>query len=327
MGNLALRWGLLGAGRIAAKFSADLKTAGLNVAAVASRDPERARAFAAEAGIPRYYGSYQALLADPGVDAVYISLPNHLHAEWCVRAAEAGKHILCEKPGALDGVECSRLLGAARRAGVFYMEGFMYRCHPLWDLARALIEDGRIGTLQRLESAFCFDMGFKPEDIRQRLDAAGGALLDVGCYCLSFSRMLAGCEPVGIEARSELGAETGVDECTTARLEFPTGLIANFECAIRRPRLHHAVAIGQSGRLEIPSPWHPDPDRAEIRIVIPGEDDEVYHTGDGLPLFAREAMQVAEYIDDRQCPAMNWKDSLAQAQSLASLRRAAGHIQ
>ena len=330
MANRSLRWGLLGTGRIARKFALESLAAGLDVASAAARDPERARAFAAETGVPRYHGSYESLLADAGVDAVYISLPNHLHAEWSVRAARAGKHILCEKPGALDGVECSRVLGAVRRAGVFYMEGFMYRCHPLWELARALIEDGRIGDITRMESAFCYDMGAAPDQNRQRLDFAGGALMDVGCYCLSFSRMMAGCEPVSAEARSEyasgMGPRSGVDEATSVRLEFSSGVTAAFDCAIRRPTRNFAVVHGNRGRLEIPSPWHPDADRAEVRLVLPGEEDEFYFTGDGLSLFAREAKLVNEYLDDGECPAMDWKDSLAQAQALSALRKSAGHV-
>jgi predicted dehydrogenase len=320
-----LRWGLLGASRIARKFGADALACGHAVAAVASRDESRARALAESLGAPRYHASYEALLRDEGVDIVYVSVPNHLHAEWSERAARAGKHVLCEKPACLDEAECKAVLAAARSARVFFMEGFMYRCHPLWGLARAILEDGRIGAVRRLESSFCYDMGFKPDNIRQQRAAAGGALLDVGCYCLSFSRMLAGGEPLSCEAEALVNPETGVDEWTRADLIFPSGVEASFRCAVRKPEPHLAVIHGDRGKLEILSPWHPGRDKAELRLTL-GNMQETYHAGDGLSLFGREALMIAEYLDDGQCPAMDWADSLGQARALEMIRRKIGAV-
>jgi predicted dehydrogenase len=322
MAERSLRWGLLGASRIARKFAADARACGQAVAAVASRDEARARALAETAGVPTYHASYQALLEDPGVEAVYISVPNHLHAEWSARALRAGKHVLCEKPGFLSEAECREVLGAARAARVFYMEGFMYRCHPVWGLVKAIIADGRIGNLKSLESAFCYDMGFKPDNIRQTRAAGGGALLDVGCYCLSFSRMLAGAEPVALSADSLVNPDTGVDEWTRAELRFASGLTATFECALRKAAPHLAVIHGDLGKLEIVSPWHPDRDRAPLRLTVGGA-VETYHAGDGLPMFGREVVLVAEHLDDGQCPAMSWDDSLGQARALEILHKQA----
>lgn len=191
----ALRWGLLGAGGVARKFARDLGSQGIDVRSVASRDGDRASRFAADLGVPQSHASYQDLLENPDVDAIYVALPNPMHAEGSIRAARAGKHVLCEKPAALDEAECGSVLNAVAKAGVFYMEGFMYRCHPAWGMVRALIEDGRIGEVRSLRASFCYDMGLKPENIRQRRDAAGGAMTDVGCYCLSFARMIAKAEP------------------------------------------------------------------------------------------------------------------------------------
>ena len=319
-----LRWGILGPGGVARKFARDLVTLSIPIRAVASRDASRAAAFAGEFGIPAAYSDYMDLLGDTDVDVIYIALPNHMHAEWSIRAARAGKHVLCEKPAALDLAECEAVIHAVDRAGVFYMEAFMYRCHPVWGMAAALIEDGRVGEVRELKSSFCYDMGFQPGNIRQRRDAVGGALMDVGCYCLSFSRLIAGAEPTRFAAEARLGAETGVDEYTAASLVFPDGLRAEFQCAVREARPHSAIIIGDAGRIEIPAPWHPSGAGAEVRLFPAGGEEEVYRMGDGLPLFGREALQACEFLRARQNPAMSWQDTLGQAKALEALRKAAG---
>jgi predicted dehydrogenase len=326
----SLRWGIMGPGGIARKFVRDLVQQGIRIAAVASRDAGRSAAFAAEMGIPQSHAGYQALLENPNVDVVYIALPNHLHAEWSIRAARAGKHVLCEKPAAVDRAECEAVIHAVERAGVFYMEGFMYRFHPIWGMVAALIEDGRVGEVRELKSSFCFDMGFMPENIRQRRDAVGGALMDVGCYCISFSRFIAsvcagaGAEPSRVSAASRMGDETRVDEWTSGRLTFPGGLRAEFQCALRQARPNTAVIVGDRGRIEVPVPWHPGGDGEEVKLYPADGEEEIYRAGDGLPLFAREALHVAEFLRERQSPVMRWEDTLGQARALESVRRAAG---
>jgi predicted dehydrogenase len=320
-----LRWGILGAGGVARKFARDLGSRGMDIRSVASRDGGRASAFAADMGIPQSHASYLALLENPDVDAIYVALPNHMHAEWSIRAARAGKHVLCEKPAALDEAECESVLNAVAKAGVFYMEGFMYRCHPIWGMVAALIEDGRIGEVRSLRASFCYDMGLKPENIRQRRDVAGGALTDVGCYCLSFARMIAKAEPGRLSAVSIIG-ETGVDDRTSADLVFPDGATAAFECALRDARPHAAIIQGDRGRLEIPAPWHPPADNAEVILYPSDGEPESYRTGDGLPLFAREALDVSENLRLKQSPSMTWEDSLGQARALEKLRKSAGLI-
>jgi predicted dehydrogenase len=322
----SLRWGLLGTGGIARKFARDLNAHGITVLSAASRDGARAARFAAEMGLPRSHAGYQALLEDPDVDAIYIALPNHMHAEWSIRAARAGKHILCEKPAALDEAECESVLREVERAKVFFMEGFMYRCHPQWGMVRALIEDGRIGEVRGLRASFCFDMGYHPENIRQSRETAGGALTDVGCYGLSFSRMLAGAEPSSCSAVSRIHPELGVDEWTTAELVFPGGARASFDCALREARPYSAVIEGERGRIEVAVPWHPPAVGAEVRLYPAGEEVEVYSAGDGLALFAREALDVAENLCQGQSPSVPWADSLGQARALEKLRKSAGLI-
>jgi predicted dehydrogenase len=206
------------------------------------------------------------------------------------------------------------------------MEGFMYRCHPQWGMVRALIEDGRIGEVRSLRASFCYDMGFRPENIRQSRAAAGGALTDVGCYGLSFSRMVAAAEPSRCSAVSRINPDLGVDEWTTAELVFPGGIRAVFDCALREARPYSAVIEGERGRIEVVTPWHPPADGAEVRLHVTGEEEEIYRTGDGLALFAREALDVSENLGNGQSPSMTWEDSLGQARALEKLRKSAGLI-
>lgn len=315
-----LRWGLLGCGGAAAKFARDLAAHGTAIAAVAARDGSRAGAFAAAHGSARSYAGYEALLADPGVDAIYVSIPNHLHAEWSIRAARAGKHVLVEKPAALSAADCEAAARAAGRAGTACMEGFMYRFHPQWGLARAILEEGAIGAVRSLRGAFCYDMGERPGNIRLSRAAGGGALADVGCYCLDFARRFAGAEPARMRVAARLGPE-GVDEAAEARLEFPGGITAEFACGLREARPHLAVIEGELGRIEIARPWHPPADGAEVKLIN-AEGESVYRTGDGLGLFAREAMEFAERIGTRMDA--EWDGMIAQARALEWLRREAG---
>jgi predicted dehydrogenase len=326
MGNRALRWGVLGTGRSARRFAEEAGSLGIPVAAAASRDAGKARAFATEAGAPRYHGSYQALLSDSGVDAVFVALPASLRAEWAGRAAEAGKHVICPGPAALDAVACSRLVGAARRARVFLMEGHSHRCHPVWDLVRALLGDaGPAGSLRRIECRLRLGLPPDSADPRQRRDLGGGALNEAGSLCLSLCLLLAGESPDVLEASAVPGPEGGADESVTARLRFAAGVEARIDCSLRGPAEEYVVLHGDCGSLEIPSPWNPHPDRAAVRILADGAPEEAYHAGDGLPALGRMAALAQECVDIRECPAMPWKDSLALARALEALRRAAGH--
>jgi predicted dehydrogenase len=321
--NSTLKWGILGTGNIAGKFVDQLNAHQLHIVAAASRSAEKAQSFAQDKGIPQSYGTYEALLSDPIVDAVYISLPNHLHAEWSIKCAEAGKHVLCEKPVALDAAELERVLAAIKAADVFFMEAFMYRFHPQWDLVQKLIADGRIGDVRTLHASFCYNMGVALENIRQSRPAAGGGLMDVGCYCLSFLRMIAGEEPIAAFATGQIGAESHVDEWAAGTLKFSSGIIATFHTATRAAQPTLAAIYGDKGFIEVPTPWHPDGNEAKIRLNIGGQ-DEWLTAGDGLTAFGREALVVETYLADRQAPKMTWADSLAQADLLAKLRRSIG---
>lgn len=247
-----IRWGILSTANIARKamIPALKESTIAEVTAVASRDEAKARSFADALGIPKAYGSYQALLADPEIDAIYNPLPNHLHKGWTIQAAEAGKHILCEKPLALNVEDVQAMIEAARANGVQLMEAFMYRHHPRIAAARQMLGEGKIGELRTIESAFTFKLEDKA-NIRYQPEMGGGALLDVGCYCVSISRLMARREPVAVQARAHW-ASTGVDDQLTGILDFGDGLMAHFDCAINQEDRQRCLLAGTEGSLELP---------------------------------------------------------------------------
>jgi D-xylose 1-dehydrogenase (NADP+, D-xylono-1,5-lactone-forming) len=232
-------WGILGCAGIAerALIPAIRGSANGRLAGIASRDARKARAWAARFGIAKAYGDYAALLDDPGIDAVYAPLPNHLHCEWSVRAARAGKHVLCEKPMAMNAGEARRMAAAADRAGVLLMEAFMYRFHPRLERVLRLISAGAVGEVRAVRSAFTFVFDGADDDYRWRPEFGGGALYDIGCYPISAARLVFGAEPVSVFARSRLHPKHGVDVETELLLEFPgerfASLCGGFESQFR----------------------------------------------------------------------------------------------
>ena len=252
-----LRWGILSTANIAraAVIPAIRASRNGDVRAVASRNRERAYAFASELDIPQSYGSYQGLLEAEDIDAVYIGLPNSLHCEWTVKAADAGKHVLCEKPLGATAAECDEMDRAARRNGVVLMEAFMYRFHPRTERVSKLIRDGAIGPLRAIQSTFTFRLR-RSDDIRLQKDLAGGALMDVGCYCVNVSRTLAAAEPVEVQAFAHW-AESGVDSQMAGTLRFESGLLAQFDCALTLERRESYQAAGPDGYLSVSSAFLP----------------------------------------------------------------------
>src|SRR5690606_5282482 len=216
-----VRWGVIGCASIAMRkvLPAMKQASNCDILAIASRDPAKAAAAAAELDIERHYGSYESLLADPDVEAVYVPLPNHLHAEWTVKAAEAGKHVLCEKPLALTAAEATTMVDACERAGVSLMEAFMYRLHPQWVRARELVESGRIGELCAIEASFAYH-NTDPANIRNIAEMGGGALMDIGCYPVNVARMMFGGEPADVHAAIRRDPTFGTDILTTVLLDF-----------------------------------------------------------------------------------------------------------
>jgi predicted dehydrogenase len=279
MGSRArLRWGVLSSADIGRKKwipgvrrSPDQRG---EVVAIASRDGATARRIAEELGIPRGHESYQALLADADVDAVYIPLPNHLHLEWTLAAARAGKHVLCEKPLALTSGDAERMVDAAREAGVLLMEAFMYRLHPSWVAVRELIAAGRIGRLQTVQSWFSY-YNDDPRNIRNMVDAGGGALMDIGCYSINLSRMLFNAEPERVEAAIVRDPDMEVDVLTSGLLVFPGGATATFSCSIRSESDQRVHIYGTDGHISVGIPFNIPPDRPTHIFVTHGGEPPV----------------------------------------------------
>ncbi len=277
----SLNWGILSTANIgrAAVIPAIRASRNGALTAVASRDSATARDFAAANGIPEHHGSYEALLRADTVDAVYIPLPNSLHREWTIKAAERGKHILCEKPLALTASECREMAAAAAANGVTLMEAFMYRFHPRIERVEALIHDGAIGALRSIRSTFTFRLT-KPGNIRLDPALGGGALMDVGCYCVNVSRTLAGREPVEVQAWAAFGP-SGVDLELAGTMRFDGGLLAQFDCALTMERREHVEVAGTDGSIELRSAFLPGTADTAV-IQHRGRDPSVEHpvTGD-----------------------------------------------
>jgi predicted dehydrogenase len=245
--------GILGAARIApmALIRPARRVAGAAVLAVAARDARRAQAFAARHGIPRVHASYEALLADPEVEAVYNPLPNSLHAEWTIRALEAGKHVLCEKPFAASAAEAEAMARASERSGRVLMEAFHYRYHRLFARLREILHAGELGTVRHLEATFCIPL-LRRGDIRWRADLAGGALMDNGCYAVHLLRHLAEAEPEVVSAGA-VWTRGGVDRWLTAELRFPGARTARFTCALLSSSVLRISArvVGEAGAMRV----------------------------------------------------------------------------
>ena len=243
-----LRIGVLGAARIARSFVEAVRSSSkVAVTAIASRDVERGTTFARELGIARVHASYDALFADPEIDAVYVPLPNNLHAQWSIRAAGAGKHVLCEKPLAANAMQARAMFEAAAKHGVYLVEAYPYRAQPQTLKVRELVAAGAIGRIQLIQASFGFPLA-DAANIRMDPNLAGGALMDAGSYPVSFVRTVAGAAPSRVSAMSRWG-ETGVDVSTMATLEHADGLLAQISCSFSTARHRHAFIAGDAGSI------------------------------------------------------------------------------
>ena len=271
----ALRWGILSTANIArTKVIPGMRKARrCRIVAIASREPGRAEGVAAELGIPRAHASYEALLADPEVDAVYIPLPNHLHADWSIAAARAGKHVLCEKPLALTADDAQRMIEVAHAEGTTLMEAFMYRLHPSWQAVAELVASGEIGSLVSVQSWFSY-FNDDATNIRNIREVGGGALFDIGCYSVNLSRLLFNAEPRHVSAALVRDPALGVDVLTSAILTFDRGL-ATFTCSTRAEDDQRVHIYGTSGRISIGIPFNIPPDRSTEVYVTAGGDPPV----------------------------------------------------
>jgi xylose dehydrogenase (NAD/NADP) len=276
---MKLRFGVLSTANIgrAAVNPAIQASGNGELLAVASREDVRAKEFAGKWGIPRSYGSYEALLDDPDVDAVYIPLPNNLHREWTIRAAEKGKHVLCEKPLGLSAGECREMHQAAEANHVKLMEAFMYRFHPRTDRVLELVLGGKLGPPRMIRSAFTFRLT-RPDNIRFRPELGGGALMDVGCYCVNVSRTVAAREPLEVQAFANWGP-TGVDVALSGALRFAGGLLARFDCAMDLERREVFEVAGTDAAVTVEAAFLPG--TGKVTIVERRGREEVVHETPG----------------------------------------------
>lgn len=267
-----IRWGVLGVAKIATKKVIPAMQQGqfTEVAAIASRDLAKARQAAAELGIPQAYGSYEELLADPAIDAIYNPLPNHLHVPWSARAAEAGKHVLCEKPLALNLDEVRHLMAVRDRTGVRIGEAYMVRTHPQWLRVREIIRSGAIGDLRAVMAAFSY-FNRDPQNVRNIPEWGGGGVMDIGCYPITIARFLFEQEPRRACALIERDPDFGTDRLASALLDFPRGQ-AVFTCSTQLVPYQRVQILGEKGRIEVEIPWNAPPDRpCRITVDIGGE--------------------------------------------------------
>jgi len=295
-----VRWGVLGVARIALErvIPATQACARAQVVALASRSLDKARAAAQRLGIPRAYGSYEELLDDPDIDAIYNPLPNHLHVPWSIRAMEAGKHVLCEKPIALDAAEARLLLAARDRTGKLVQEAAMVRTHPRWLGARELVRSGKLGDLRAVTGFFSY-YNTAPENVRNQPDIGGGGLLDVGFYPITMSRFLFEAEPVRVIGMLERDPAFGVDRLASALLEFPTGQ-ATFTCATQLTNHQWVDIFGTRARIGVEMPWSMPSDRPS-RLLF---DDGLSLTKDTVVPLPFDACDQWQVQCDRFCEAI-----------------------
>jgi xylose dehydrogenase (NAD/NADP) len=319
MSSDPVRWGVLGAANINQKVLAGAAGASsVDVVAVGSRSKERAAEFAAEHGIPRAHGSYDELLADPDVEAVYIPLPNGLHVEWTLACLEAGKHVLCEKPLTATPEEVERCFDAAEAAGLVLSEAFMWRFHPQADRLVELVREGAIGELRLVRSAFSFSLDPAAVNVRWDAELDGGALMDVGCYCVSGSRLLAG-EPERVHGEAVL-SPSGVHSRFAGTMRFPGEVLATFDCGFDLPARDELEAIGSEGSLFLDDPWHSLEPVIEVRRLDGSlERVEVERRNP----YECELEDVSAAIRGEREPRLGRADALGQARALEALTRSA----
>jgi D-xylose 1-dehydrogenase (NADP+, D-xylono-1,5-lactone-forming) len=294
---------------------------GATTLAVASRDQTRAEQYASARNIPRAYGSYEALLADPEVDVIYISLPNGMHVDWTRKALEAGKHVLCEKPLTRHPAEVAEVFDLAQAKGLHLSEAFMYRHNPQTVKLKELVDSGAIGELRLISSHFSFNA--VATDVRLAAGLDGGGLMDVGCYPVSMFRYLAG-EPERVSAEQVVGGD-GVDVVLSGVLRFSAGVLAHFDCGLAMPGRDGLEVVGSTGTLQVADPWHVAAPGIELRregsnavemIAVPKIDS-----------YYLEALDLTEAIAGAHAPLLGREDAIGQARALEALYVAAETLQ
>lgn len=314
-----LNWGILSTARINRALIPPLQASRRSeLLAVASRQPETVGEYARERGIPRAYGSYEDLLADPDIDVIYNSLPNHLHTEWTVRALKAGKHVLCEKPLALTLEEVDRIEAAAREAGCIVTEAFMYRHHPQTQLVKSLVEEGRLGRLQYVRGSYSYTFT-RQGNYRADPARGGGSIWDVGCYPISYARLLAGSEPVEVFGRRVDGSG-GYDESFYGQMLFANGVQAQFDCGFASPLRTQIEAVGTEGWLRVPMPFKPG--RGD-KVLLTRGDETWSLRAPGRELYMGEVEDMERAVLERAAPRLSLEESRLNLTAILALLRSA----
>jgi predicted dehydrogenase/aryl-alcohol dehydrogenase-like predicted oxidoreductase len=340
MAEQKIRWGILGTGAIARTFARGLPASQTGrLVAVASRGQESADAFKHDFGIAHAHGSYDAILRNPDVDAVYVATPHPLHAEWAIRAARAGKHLMVEKPIGINHAEAMAIVEAAEANNVFLMEAFMYRCHPQTAKLLELIREGTIGELRMIAASFGFHVGFNPESRLFKNDMAGGGILDVGCYPVSMARLIAGAvigkryaDPIEVRGSARLGT-TGVDEWAAATMKFAGGVVAQVSTSISVTQENAVRIFGTEGQITILNPWvanRSGPDQGQILVARRNEPEHDIRIEADATSFTYEADFAGRAIlsgaREAEAPAMSWEDSHGNMRALDAWRESIGLV-
>ena len=339
-----LRWGILGTGNIARQFAAGVRTSLRGtLAAVGSRTLDSARQFGATFDVRSSYGNYADVLSDSTVDAVYVSLPNSMHHEWTIKALRAGKHVLCEKPFAIDAHQSNEMFDVAEREKRVLVEAFMYRSHPQTKKLLDLVRGGAIGELRVVRAHFCFKPTNTAGNIRFDRSLAGGSLMDIGCYCISFARLFAGTEPTQVQAVGHLH-ESGIDDRVAGCMQFENGVLATFLCGLSAHNDNTAFLCGSEGYIEIPFPWKP-PEKSTFtvcrsapprmdnptsgantgQVVHAGPSREVFEVDTtGVGLYGVEADDFAATVLDGAPPAVSRQDTVGNMHVIDTIRKQIG---
>lgn len=333
-----LGWGILGTGNIARQFAAGIRASRTgSLVAVGSRTTSSAAEFARTFAVPHALGSYADVLRVPGVDAIYNALPNSMHHPWTIAALKAGKHVLCEKPLAASTDEAREMFEVAKSTGRVLVEAFMYRSHPQTLAALESLRAGTIGLLKLIRTSFCFRTSRIDGNIRFSRDLAGGALMDIGCYCINFSRLFARQEPSGISVAGHLH-ESGIDELAVGTMTFPNGISASFTCGMTLQADNSAYLCGSEGFIAIPVPWKP-PSRGAGFFIARSTPPRMDAAGKPQPappppervvvdcegdLYGNEADDFAASVAGECPPRITREDSIANMQVLDAMRRNLG---
>lgn len=321
------RWGILSAANIAVKrvIPAIMSSASEDLLAVASRDLARAQSLLGHLPGVRLYGDYENLLRDPEIDAIYIPLPNSLHAEWTIRALQAGKHVLCEKPLAITAEEGMRMVEAAQANDRLLMEAFMYRFHPQTVLALEEAHSGRIGAIKLVRSSFSFNLMIppRPHDIRLQASLAGGSLMDVGCYAVNFCRAVYRHAPVAVAARVSASGPGEVERSTAAVLDFGEGRFGLIDSSFELPTRQVSEIIGELGTITIPLPFTPF--HLDTEVILNLQDQVIHQRITGIDQYRLEVEHFGSCIRSGTHPALSLAETLDNLRTIEAIYQSAGH--